>query len=45
MQTTGRVSSSGSAYNSKTSSIRATNSPLTFGMHHDRFCQGFSAFF
>jgi hypothetical protein len=25
--------------------MRATNSPLTFGMHHDRFCQGFSAFF
>ena len=45
MQTTGRVLSSGSAYTSSTSSIRATNSPLTLGMHQDRFCHGFSAFF
>ena len=40
-QTTGRVGLGVSAYSARTSSIRATNSALTSGMHHIFFCQGF----
>ncbi len=39
----GRFSSGGSAWRSRTS-IRATNSASTFGMHHIFFCHGFSWF-
>ena len=35
----------GSSYRSSTSSMCATNSALTLGMHHSFFCQGLRAFF
>jgi len=44
-QTTGRSGSYGSSYKSSTSSIAATNSALTAGMHHCRCRQGLMAFF
>ena len=43
--TTGHSGSRSSWYRSRTSSIRATNSPLTLGMHHSLFFHGLSVFF
>ena len=43
--TTGHSGSRSSWYRSRTSSIRATNSPLTLGMHHSLFFHGLSSFF
>ena len=44
-QTTGRSESRSSLYRSSKASIRATNSPLTAGMHHSLFFHGLSSFF
>ena len=43
--TTGRSGLYSWWYKSSTSSIRATNSPLTLGIHHSFFFQGLSSFF
>ena len=43
--TTGRSGWYACWYRSSTSSIRATNSPLTLGIHHSFFCHGLSSFF
>ena len=43
--TTGRSGLYSGWYKSSTSSIRATNSPLTLGIHHSFFFHGLSSFF
>ncbi len=43
-QTTGCSSSVGCVYSSTTSSMRATKSPSTLGMHHILCCHGLSCF-